>query len=420
MKKLITAAAALLATATAAHALVMAIPAGGELNANIVTLKMAQSAIAKQEDKSDNMILSPYNIYTNMALAGSGAVGATHDEFSSALFQNADIAKDASPRLKQLNDIILNANKGHVDLLTANGIWVNKNAATLSADYTSGAKANFGAEISNEDFKDSAVVGKINQWASDNTKGLITKVIQQLNPDDAMVLASALYFKGKWVMPFDKNLTEDKTFTADGGAKFKTPMMHQEYDHVGDIRAMSNEAYEAVSLTYGTEDAQTMRLVLLRPNDAKLSARDWLATQGDMMLPVWLNDAQYERALGTVELPHIDIQQHHDLVPVLQNMGIKTAFTGEADFRHMVDAKSQPLFISSVSHDIVFKTDEEGSEAAAVTTMTMAGSAMAPAPPKTINIKFDRSFVFALQDVQTGTVLFIGAVNKPNQKMTPQ
>lgn len=420
MKKFITAAAALLATATAAHALVLAIPAGGELNSNIVTLKMAQSAIARQEDKSDNMILSPYNIYTNMALAASGAAGATHDEFSAALFQNADIAKDASPRLKQLNDTILNANKGHVDLLTANGIWVNKNAATLSADYTSGAKANFNAEISSEDFADSAVVGKINQWASDNTKGLITKVIQQLNPADAMALASALYFKGKWVMPFDKKLTEEKTFTADGGAKFKTPMMHQEYGHVGDIRAMSNEAYEAVSLTYGTEDSQTMRLVLLRPNDAKVSARDFLATQGDMMLPVWLNDAQYERALGTVELPHIDIKQHHDLVPVLQNMGIKTAFTGVADFRHMVDAKSQPLFISSVSHDIVFKTDEEGSEAAAVTTMTMAGSAMPMDPPKTVNIKFDRSFVFALQDVQTGTVLFIGAVNKPNNEMTPQ
>ena len=420
MKKFITAAAALFATATAAHALVMAIPAGGELNANMVTLKMAQSAIAKQEDKSDNIILSPYNVYTNMALAGSGAVGATHDEFSSALFQNADIAKEASPRLKELNDIILNTNKGHVDLLTANGIWVNKKAATLSDRYTSGAKENFGAEISNEDFTDKSVVDKINNWASENTKGLITKVIQQLNPDDAIVLASALYFKGKWVIPFDKALTEEKTFTADGGAKFKTPMMHQEYEHAGDIRAMSNEAYEAVSLTYGTEDAQTMRLVLLRPNDAKVSARDWLATQGDMMMPVWLNDAQYERARGTVELPHIDIKQHHDLVPVLQNMGIKTAFTGQADFRHMVDAKSQPLFISSVSHDIVFKTDEEGSEAAAVTTMTMAGSAMAPAPPKTVNIKFDRSFVFALQDVQTGTVLFIGAVNKPNNKMAPQ
>ncbi len=407
MKKFITAAAALFATATAAHALVLAIPAGGELNANIVTLKMAQSAIAKQEDKSDNIILSPYNVYTAMALAGSGAVGATHDEFSSALFQNADIAKEASPRLKELNDIILNANKGHVDLLTANGIWVNKKAATLSDGYISGAKSNFGAEMSTDDFADSATVGKINAWASENTKGLITKVIQQLNPDDAIVLASALYFKGKWVMPFDKKLTEEKTFTVDGGAKFLTPMMHQEYEHAGDIRAMSNEAYEAVSLTYGTEDAQTMRLVLLRPNDAKVSARDFLLTQGDMLMPVWLNDGQYERAMGMVELPHLDIKQHHDLVPVLQNMGIKTAFTPAADFRHMVDAKTQALFISSVSHDIVF------------TTMAMAGSA-APAPPKTVNIKFDRSFVFALQDVQTGTVLFIGAVNKPNEKMTPK
>ncbi len=419
MKKFILA-AAVLATATAAHALVMAIPAGGQLNANIVTLKMAKSAIAKQDDKSDNMIISPYNVYTNMALAASGAVGATHDEFSAALFQNADIAKDAAPRLKALNDRLLDANKGHVELLTANGIWVNKAAATLSEDYTRSAHDNFNAAISNEDFKDPATADKINAWASDNTKGLITKIVSRLNDSDAMVLASALYFKGKWVMPFDKKLTEDKVFTADGGATFMTPMMHQAYHHAGDMRAISNEGYEAVSLTYGTENAATMRLILLRPNDTKMPARDWLATQGDMVMPVWLNDQQYEDVTGSVELPHLDITQHHDLVPVLQDMGIKTAFTAQADFRHMVDAKSQALFISSVSHDIVFKTDEEGSEAAAVTTMTMAGSAMPPAPPRTVNIKLDRSFVFALQDVATGTVLFIGAVNKPNAEMKPE
>lgn len=420
MKKFITAAAALLATATTAHALVMAIPASGQLIVNIVTMKMAAAALFKQVDKSENMILSPYNIYTNMALVSSGALNATKDEFSASLFQNADIKTEAAPRLKELNDQILAANKGHVELMTANGIWVNKAAATLSEDYKNDAKKNFGAVASNEDFSDKATVDKINLWASENTKGLITKIVQQLNPADAIVLASSLYFKGKWVMPFDKALTEDKTFIVDGGAKFTTPMMRQQYDHVGDIREMSNQDYEAVSLNYGTENAQTMRLILVRPTNPTLPARDWLATQGEMTLPAWLNDQQYERARGTIELPHLDMKQHHDLIPVLQAMWIKNAFTPAADFRSMVDAKSQALFISSVSHDVVFKTDEEGSEAAAVTTMTMAGSAMAPALPKTVNIKFDRSFVFALQDVQTGTVLLIGAVNKPNNKMTPQ
>ncbi|MCC7035897.1 MAG: hypothetical protein IT560_01170, partial [Alphaproteobacteria bacterium] len=417
MKKFITAAAALLATATAAHG--FADPVGSS-KVNLVTLKMAYHVEKLQTDKSDNLILSPYNINTNLALVSAGAAGETKAEISTNLQESPD-APIASWMIKQLNEQILSANKGHVDLLTANGIWVNKNAAKLSSDYTRDAKTNFNAEISNEDFTNKATVDKINSWVSKNTKGMITKVIQQLNPADAIVLARSLYFKGKWVMPFDKSLTEEKTFTADGGAKFVTPMMHQEYDHVGDIRAMSTPLFDAISLNYGSDEAQTMRLVLVRPKKPETSAREWLTRgQSDSKIIPWLDNVQYEDARGMVELPHLDIKQHHDLVPALQDMGIKQAFTNNADFRHMVDAKSQPLFISSVSHDIVFKTDEEGSEAAAITTMTMAGSAMAPAPPKTINIKFDRSFVFALQDVQTGTVLFIGAVNKPNEKMTPQ
>ena len=379
---------------------------------------MAKSALAAQEDKSDNLVLSPYNALTAMALVGTGAATTTLEEFAKTLFETGGDAMPAAvTQFTQLNTDLLAANKGHVDLLTANGIWVNKDVATLSDVYEKKATDIFGASISREDFTDKATVDKINTWASENTKGLISKVIKELHREDAIVLASALYFKGEWTHKFDKADTKDKTFTADGGKAFTTKMMSKSFDE-GDIRWQERDGYEAAALTYGTEDFEnnkypTMRIVLVRPKDAKVSARDWLA---GVDKAEWLDANAFESVRGLVELPHLDIKQHHDLIPVLLGMGIKSAFEQNADFRLMVDAKTAPLYISGVSHDVVFKTDEQGSEAAAVTTMTMAGSAMHQ-EPKTVSLKLDRSFVFALQDIRSGTVLFLGAVNKPNEEM---
>ncbi|MEZ0259905.1 MAG: serpin family protein [Alphaproteobacteria bacterium] len=416
MKKFMMTAAALLFSASTAQAIVAATPTGVEpADLNTVTLNMAGSVLKAQEDKNDNLILSPYNIITNMALVASGAAGKTQEEMAAAIFGRPLPADDATRSLAALNASLLAANKGTVDLLTANGIWVNRKMAALSDSYAAQAQDNFGAAADNVDFADKATVDSINKWASDNTKGLISKIVQELKPDDAMVLASALYFKGKWAFPFDKTLTEDKTFTADGGKKFKTPMMQREFDSEGDIAWKEGTDYVAVALSYGTEDKRPMRLILLHPKEAAVTARDWLAGKtGDTG---WFDG--YEGAQGKVELPRIDITQHHDLVPALKDIGIKTAFTGSADFKPMVTKESAPLFISAVSHDIVFKTDEEGSEAAAITTTKMAGSA-APREPKIVNLKFDRSFVFALQDISTNLVLFVGAVNKPNGEMKPE
>jgi serine protease inhibitor len=415
MKKFMMTAAALLLSASTAQAIVAATPTGVEPNdLNAVTLTMAGSVLKSQEDKSDNLVLSPYNAITNMALVASGAAGKTQEEMAAAIFGRPLDTDDATRSLAALNASLLQANKGTVELLTANGIWVNNKMAALSDAYAAQAKDNFDAVADNADFSDKATVDAINKWASDNTKGLIGKIVNELKPEDAMVLASALYFKGKWAFPFDKTLTKDKTFTADGGKKFKTPMMHKEFDSEGDITWKAGTNYEAVALSYGTEEKRTMRLILLRPTDEKTSARDWLAgTVGDTG---WLAGENYEGVKGAVELPRLDIAQRHDLVPALKNMGIKTAFEGSADFKPMVTKESSALFISAVSHDIVFKTDEEGSEAAAVTTTMMAGTGM-PREPKIVNLKLDRSFVFALQDISSGLVLFVGAVNKPNADM---
>jgi len=356
-------------------------------------------------------------------MAAKGADANTREEMAQTLF-GVDGGKldGAIEALVALNAEILEANKDQVTLTTANGLWTNQHLFDLNARFAASLKSQFGAEISAEDFSDPAVAEKINAWAADNTNNLITKIVDQLTPSDYAILASALYFKGDWTHKFDKEKTKDLSFTTDDGTQAKTPVMHQFYED-GDVKYQKGEDYEAVALTYGALDGDndkypTMRIVLVRPNDASVSARDWLTKQADVNEPAWMQRFGYNgyrAAEGTVELPRIDIKQTFDLIPALKDLGIRDAFNNGANFSRMADGS---INIGSVTHDTVFKTNEEGSEAAAVTSIGFECTSV-PQPPQKIDVKFDRSFVFALQDLRTGAVIFTGAVNKPNNEMTP-
>lgn len=390
-----------------------------------LTLAFTKAVGADQKDKGDNLVVSPYNALAALSMVAKGADGSTRDEMAQTLFgvKGKDLDKAAQGYV-DLNEQVLAANKGSVELTTANGIWVNKKEIDLDATFAREMKAQFKAEISEETFG-KPTADKINKWASDNTKGLINKVLDEVKPDDIAFLASALYFKGQWTNKFDKKLTEDKGYTQDGGAVSKTPTMHQDFRRKEDFRIVQGKDFDAVALNYGEKDPKngknpTMRIVLVRPKDDSVSARDWLASQANGKVPQWLDPYAFQAATGSVELPRLDIKQTFDLIPAMKEMGIRQAFSNSADFTRMVTPESGRLKIAKISHDTVFKTDEEGSEAAAVTVVGMARCASIPAPVPHLDVKFDRSFAFALQDVETGAVLFMGAVNKPNAEMKPE
>lgn len=389
-----------------------------------LTLAFTKAVGAEQTDKADNLVVSPYNAMAAISMAARGAEGKTRDELAQTLFgvDGKDLA-GASRDYTALNDAVLAANKGQLTLTTANGIWTNKEHVELKPSFAADMKEEFGAEISSEKFG-KATVDKINKWASANTNGLIPEVIKELKPDDAAVLASALYFKGDWTHKFDKALTEEKSFTQDGAAAARTPTMHRDFTRQEDFSITRGADFDAVALNYGEKDPQkgkapTMRLVLVRPKDDNVSARDWLAKQADGKVPQWLDPYAFQNATGSVELPRMDIKQNFDLIPAMKALGVKQAFTSAADFTGMTQKNGRQLSISKISHDTVFKTDETGSEAAAVTVVGMRRSASIPMATPHLDVKFDRSFVFALQDIKSGAVLFVGAVNKPNNDVKP-
>lgn len=394
-------------------------------NINNLTLSFAKAVGDAQDKKNENLVLSPYNIAMALSMLSKAAIGDTKEELAQTLFNvSADDLDNEINKLIALNTKVLDANKAQVTLKTANALWSNEDILTLKKSFAGQIQKLFSAEINGESFSDPSVVGKINGWATKNTNGLINQIIDQLEDDDFVILASALYFKGDWTSKFDKKNTEDRQFNLDDGNIVYTPTMKKNFSNKNDLSYLDNSDYEALSMTFGERDYSqnkqpTMRLVLVRPKDETIAARDWIAAQSSQSQHQWLDPHSYDNVVGNVELPKMEMKSRYDLIPALKDMGVRLVFDPDyADLSEMAEENDQ-LHVNKVQHDTVLKVDENGGEAAAVTTIGVVRTTSVQMPPKRIDIKFDRSFAFALQDIQSGAVIFAGAVNEPSNDMHP-
>jgi serpin B len=93
----------------------------------------------------------------------------------------------------------------------------------------------------------------------------------------------------------------------------------------------------------------------------------------------------------------------------MKNLGMTDAFTpGAADFSGMESTRS--LYISDLLHKAYVDVNEEGTEAAAATTVVVGMTSM---PAESYEISFDHPFLFFIRDIQTNTILFMGRLADP-------
>jgi serpin B len=107
-------------------------------------------------------------------------------------------------------------------------------------------------------------------------------------------------------------------------------------------------------------------------------------------------------------LPKFKFRTQAGLKDALTALGMGVAFTDKADFSGMT--MQEPLWISDVIHEAYVAVDEEGTEAAAATAVIMR---TASAPEQMVQLTIDRPFIFALRDIDTGALLFLGRVTDP-------
>ncbi|MGI8985371.1 MAG: serpin family protein [Nocardioidaceae bacterium] len=352
--------------------------------------------LLEQLPPGENVVVSPASIGTAFAMLRPGAAGTTAAEIDDVLHFPADGLGPAYNALTRSWQTGEPTSKSAPELAVANALWAQE-GLPLEGDYLDAVKRDFGAGVATVDFTQPSAQEQINDWVKEQTRDRIDKLFDDLPPDTKLVLANAVYLKATWETEFDPNETYDADFFVDGDRPVQAATMHTNtaYDFA------RGNGWRAVRLPYAESD---MSMWLLLP-DAGTEM-----SPVDLLDPTLLAQAR-EDATGQdvqLSLPTWDFQSDLPLAGTLQDMGMRQAFTGAADFSAL---SSTALFVSDVVHRADITVDEEGTEAAAVTGIAMAEVA---APALTgVEMTVDRPFAFAIVDDTTGAPLFEGVVHDP-------
>ncbi len=351
----------------------------------------------------DNQFFSPYSISLALAMAYVGARGETEAEMARAL-RFADQSQ-LNPAFNALDQALRNRGQNLKEnerfrLNIANATWGQKDFAFQSA-YLDALAQYYASGLRIVDFKQSAEAARqtINQWVEQQTEDKIKDLLPQgsLDAMTRMVLTNAIYFNAAWMQQFRPESTRDGPFNKLDGSQVTVPMMRQ----TASLRYTSGAGYQAVELPYvGGE----MSMLILLP-DAGAFAR-WAQALDAESLAAIVDGLDHQRI--ELRMPRFTYESKFALKDALQQLGMRQAFTTEADLSGMTGKPE--LFISDVFHKAFVAVDEEGTEAAAATAVVVGATAM-PAEP--IPVTVDRPFVYLIRDVATGSVLFLGHVVNP-------
>ena len=117
------------------------------------------------------------------------------------------------------------------------------------------------------------------------------------------------------------------------------------------------------------------------------------------------------RGMADIALPKFDFDSEHDLKSMLISMGMTAPFNGlVANFRGIA---SGSLSITTAIQKANVTVDEEGTEAAAASYVTMGRGRPHDDPAPQRSFVADRPFLFLIRETSTGLILFVGRVMKP-------
>jgi serpin B len=348
-----------------------------------------------------NQFVSPYSVSSAFALVYPGARGETQREIAAVLGFDAS-AEAQSAQTRALSQA-LEAQSGGSEFTVANAAWVER-TMELDAAYAEAVRVDLDGTIEAVDFiaAPQRAMRRINDWAEAETNGRITDLLTNPDPNRRLVLTNAVYFKGKWRNPFSAESTREGEFTTASGDTVPAQLMRQ----VTRARYFDTSAFQAAEFDY---DEGAFALAVFLPREASGLAAFEGALTGEQ-LGAWLAQlGGAERARLDVTLPKIEVRSSYDLARTLQDMGMRLAFSGAADFSGIT--QQEALAISAVIHKTFLAIDEEGTEAAAATAIDMVATAapMDPPPPP-IEFKADHPHFIVLYHKPSGARLFLGRI----------
>lgn len=337
---------------------------------------------------------SPYSVASALGLAAAATGGDTREELLDAL--RADAPSGLRGLLSGAAEL---GDPGAAEppvLAVANTLWAH-DELKVHEPFRERFAEWPGSAVRTAPFRSEPEEARqrINADVSETTRELIPELLEPgtVDPDTVAALVNALYLKVSWREAFDANATSAQPF--------RTPSGDREVPTMTATRRMGYAAakgWQAVSLSaVGGVEA-----VVLLPGSGSEPELDPGA------LAHLLSAVEQQRV--ELHLPRFEARGEAELNRPLGELGVRTVFTGDADFTPLTD---EPLKISTIVHQAVLRVDESGLEGAAATAAMMRLTAIVREPDPIV-VRVDRPFLFLVRHRSTGALYFLSRVVDPS------
>jgi len=350
----------------------------------------------RQTEPDKNLFISPLSISAALTMAYNGADGSTKDSMKHTLGFQPMTDLEINQSYQSLFSL-LGGIDSRVTFTAANSIW-HSPQVQLAPAFAQTNQTYFGATVQSVPFGNPAATATINNWVSTNTRGKIPTILDATTPEDVMYLINAIYFKGAWTYQFNPQLTRPEPFRLANGStrnvNFMT-LLNGKYLHYRDAQQ------EVIDLPYGNRQ-YSMTLVVPQGTASLASVATRLSSA---QLATWLTAADTSRM--ELHLPKFKLDYEKELKNMLAQLGMGVAFGGGANFGRMLAGNSDGLAVTAVKHKTFLEVNEEGTEAAAVTSVGIGTTSVPP------SVRIDRPFIFLIREKSSNAILFIGQLNDP-------
>jgi serine protease inhibitor len=349
------------------------------------------------QHQNENVLISPSSVAIALSMTYNGASGNTQKAIASTLGVQGMSLEQINRANAALESSLENADP-EVKLAIANSLW-GRTGFSFKPDFLQRNRTFYNAEIASLDFSSPGAVDRINAWVSQNTAGKIPTIVDQISAAHVLFLINAVYFKGRWTEPFNKQDTRNRPFHLSNGDRKQQPMMVQH----GEYRYAETDRFQAISLPYGNG---RLSLYVFLPN-SNVGLQRFNQTLTPENWHTWMG--LFSKQEGTIQLPRFKFEYSTSLNQALKALGMTIAFDPtQADFSGI---STEATAIDQVQHKTFMEVNEEGTEAAAVTSVAMMRASMQQSQP--FQMVVDRPFFCVIRDNQTGTILFMGTVINP-------
>jgi serine protease inhibitor len=347
-----------------------------------------------------NTIVSPLSISLALAMAYNGASGTTRTAMAKTLGVGAISDEEFNGHYRSLLDSIQKADPA-VRIEIANALWL-QSGIRIEPDFLRLTHDFFDAAPQSVDFAENPqqAASRINGWVKERTQGKIPEIIKEPARRTMLILTNAVYFKGRWAVPFDQKETKPRSFHLPEGHSITVPMMAQR----GEYHYLETDSFQAIRLPYGND--QFAMYIFLPRNRTGLP--DFIRLLDQHHWNQWL--ARLVERKGQIVLPKFELTYGRKLNDALAAMGMELAFGPEADFSR-IHPPPGSLRINDVEHKTYVKVDEEGTEAAAATSIGIGARFVGRTPP--FEMIADHPFFCGIVEKQSGAMLFAGVLTNP-------